>query len=114
MVKKQLHPASMAEQFTKTMEVELEAVGQQRLIEKTDAKETSVKNVESPKMEQSKKCDKPTKHLSILLPSVVIENLKILAKLRKISQTQLVLSMINKELKNESDRIKTYKESLKL
>ena len=64
-------------------------------------------------MGQPKKYDEPTKHVSFSLPVSVIENLKILAGLRKTNQTQLILGMINRELESESDRIKAYKELLK-
>lgn len=140
MAKKQLRPASAAEQFIKTTEEkqqptaeELEAAGQQRLIDEKETqkpkaekkKEAPVKKVEKtkkaepeektepPKMGQPKKYDEPTKHVSFSLPVSVIENLKILAGLRKTNQTQLILGMINRELESESDRIKAYKELLK-
>ena len=145
MAKKQLRPASAAEKFIKTAEEktqptaeELEAAGQQRLIEETEAqkpkaekkkqqtkKEAPAKKAaepkkaepkeqaEPPKMGQPKKYDEPTKHVSFSLPVSVIENLKILAGLRKTNQTQLVLGMINRELETEAEKIKAYKELLK-
>lgn len=140
MAKKQLRPASAAEQFIKTTEEkqqptaeELEAAGQQRLIDEKETKkpktekkkeapakkeekikkeEPKEKN-EPPKMGQPKKYDEPTKHVSFSLPVSVIENLKILAGLRKTNQTQLVLGMINRELETEAEKIKAYKELLK-
>lgn len=140
MAKKQLRPASAAEQFIKTTEEkqqptaeELEAAGQQRLIDEKETKkpktekkkeapakkedkikkEEPKEKTEPPKMGQPKKYDEPTKHVSFSLPVSVIENLKILAGLRKTNQTQLILGMINRELESESDRIKAYKELLK-
>ena len=140
MAKKQLRPASAAEQFIKTTEEkqqptaeELEAAGQQRLIDEKETKkpktekkkEAPVKKedkikkeepkekTEPPKMGQPKKYDEPTKHVSFSLPVSVIENLKILAGLRKTNQTQLVLGMINRELETEAEKIKAYKELLK-
>ncbi len=145
MAKKQLRPASAAEQFIKTAEEkpqptaeELEAAGQQRLIDEKEAqkpkaekkkeqtkkeapakkaaepkKEEPKEQAEPPKMGQPKKYDEPTKHVSFSLPVSVIENLKILAGLRKTNQTQLVLGMINRELETEAEKIKAYKELLK-
>ena len=145
MAKKQLRPASAAEQFIKTTEEkqqptaeELEAAGQQRLIEETEAqkpkaekkkeqtkkeapakkaaeskKEEPKEQSEPLKMGQPSKYNEPTKHVSFSLPVSVIENLKILAGLRKTNQTQLVLGMINRELETEAEKIKAYKELLK-
>lgn len=145
MAKKQLRPASAAEQFIKTAEektqptaAELEAAGQQRLIGKEETQEHKPKKkapikkeqkqetapTEPPKKSdepseekkaigQPKKYDEPTKHVSFSLPVSVIENLKILAGLRKTNQTQLVLGMINRELETEAEKIKAYRELLK-
>ena len=140
MAKKQLRPASAAEQFIKTTEEkqqptaeELEAAGQQRLIDEKETQkpkaekknEAPVKKVEKtkkaepeektepPKMGQPKKYDEPTKHVSFSLPVSVIENLKILAGLRKTNQTQLILNLINRELETEAEKIKVYKELTK-
>ncbi len=140
MAKKQLRPASAAEQFIKTTEEkqqptaeELEAAGQQRLIDEKETKkpkaekkkeapakkaaepkkEEPKEKTEPPKMGQPKKYDEPTKHVSFSLPVSVIENLKILAGLRKTNQTQLVLGMINRELETEAEKIKAYKELLR-
>ena len=133
MAKKQLRPASAAEQFIKTMEEkpqptaeELEAAGQQRLIgaketqkPRTEKKKEQTKKeelkeqAEPPKMGQPKKYNEPTKHVSFSFPKSAVENLKILAGLRKTNQTQLVLEMINKEVKAEAEKIKAYKELLK-
>ena len=76
-------------------------------------KEEPKEQAEPPKMGQPKKYDEPTKHVSFSLPVSVIENLKILAGLRKTNQTQLVLGMINRELETEAEKIKAYKELLK-
>jgi len=61
---------------------------------------------------QPKKYDEPTKHISFSLPVSVIEDLKILSGLKKTNQTQLILSMIRKELETEKGRIAIYKELL--
>ena len=139
MPRKQLRPASAAEQFIKTAEEkkhptaeELEAQGQQKLFEEKEAQKpkprvrkeqtkattATTKAVvkepaETQKMGQPKKYTEPTKHVSFSLPVSVIENLKILAGLRKTNQTQLVLGMINRELETEAEKIKAYKELLK-
>lgn len=132
MPRKQLRPASAAEQFIKTAEEkkhptaeELEAQGQQKLFEEKEAqkpkprvrkeqtKATTATTKAVQKMGQPKKYTEPTKHVSFSLPVSVIENLKILAGLRKTNQTQLVLGMINRELETEAEKIKAYKELLK-
>lgn len=133
MAKKQLRPASAAEQFIKTAEEkpqptaeELEAAGQQRLIDEKQAqkpriekkkeqtkKEEPKKQAEPPKMGQPKKYNEPTKHVSFSFPVSVVENLKILAGLRKTNQTQLILNLINRELETEAEKIKVYKELTK-
>lgn len=117
---------------------ELEAAGQQRLIGKEETQEQKPKKKAPIKKEQKekeetatpepkekeekaeekkaigqpKKYDEPTKHVSFSLPVSVIEDLKILAGLKKTNQTQLILSMIKNELKAEQDRIAIYKELL--
>ena len=140
MAKKQLRPASAAEQFIKTTTAEekpqptaeeLEAAGQQRLIgaketqkPKAEKKKEQTKTAEPkkeepkeqakpPKMGQPKKYNEPTKHVSFSFPVSVVENLKILAGLRKTNQTQLILNLINRELETEAEKIKAYKELLK-
>lgn len=133
MAKKQLRPASAAEQFIKTAEEkpqptaeELEAAGQQRLIDEKQAqkpriekkkeqtkKEEPKEQAEPPKMGQPKKYNEPTKHVSFSFPVSVVENLKILAGLRKTNQTQLILNLINRELETEAEKIKVYKELTK-
>ena len=132
MAKKQLRPASAAEQFIKTAEEkpqptaeELEAAGQQRLIDEKQAqkpkaekkkeqtKKEEPKEQAEPKMGQPKKYNEPTKHVSFSFPVSAVQNLKILAGLRKTNQTQLILGLINRELESESERIKAYKELLK-
>lgn len=144
MAKKQLRPASAAEQFIKTAEEnktaeekpqptaeELEAAGQQRLIDEKQAqkpriekkkeqtktaepkKEEQKEQAKPPKMGQPKKYNEPTKHVSFSFPVSVVENLKILAGLRKTNQTQLILNLINRELETEAEKIKVYKELTK-
>lgn len=138
MAKKQLRPASAAEQFIKTTTAEekpqptaeeLEAAGQQRLIDaketqKAEKKKEQTKTAEPkkeepkeqakpPKMGQPKKYNEPTKHVSFSFPVSVVENLKILAGLRKTNQTQLILNLINRELETKAEKIKAYKELLK-
>ena len=65
-----------------------------------------------PKIGQPKKYNEPTKHISFSFPISVIENLKILAGLKKTNQTQLILSLINTELNKEADKIEAYKKLL--
>ena len=139
MPRKQLRPASAAEQFIKTAEEkkhptaeELEAQGQQKLFEEKEAQKpkprvrkeqtkattATTKAVvkepaETQKIGQPKKYTEPTKHVSFSLPVSVIENLKILAGLKKTNQTQLILGMINKEIEKEANKINAYKELLK-
>ena len=138
MAKKQLRPASAAEQFIKTAEEkpqptaeELEAAGQQRIIDEKQAqkpriekkkeqtktaepkKEEQKEQAKPPKMGQPKKYNEPTKHVSFSFPVSVFENLKILAWLRKANQTQLILNLINRELETEAEKIKVYKELTK-
>lgn len=139
MPRKQLRPASAAEQFIKTAEEkkhptaeELEAQGQQKLFEEKEAQKpkprvrkeqtkattATTKAVvkepaETQKMGQPKKYTEPTKHVSFSLPVSVIENLKILAGLKKTNQTQLILGMINNEIEKEANKINAYKELLK-
>lgn len=138
MAKKQLRPASAAEQFIKTAEEkpqptaeELEAAGQQRLIDEKQAqkpriekkkeqtktaepkKEEPKEQTKPPKMGQPKKYNEPTKHVSFSFPVSVVENLKILAGLRKTNQTQLILNLISRELETEAEKIKVYKELTK-
>jgi hypothetical protein len=133
---------SVAGKFIETTEQKpamekLEALGQQRLIEKDEKPEPKPKKkAQAPKEKkqetappeppkqpddpteakkaigQPKKYDEPTKHVSFSLPLSVIEDLKILAGLKKTNQTQLILSMIKNELKAEQDRIAIYKELL--
>ena len=139
MPRKQLRPASAAEQFIKTAEEkkhptaeELEAQGQQKLFEEKEAQKPKPRvrkeqtkattattqavmkePAETQKMGQPKKYTEPTKHVSFSLPDSVIENLKILAGLKKTNQTQLILGMINKEIEKEANKINAYKELLK-
>lgn len=79
------------------------------------------RKIEQPKQEDAKmkkaigqprKYDEPTKHVSFALPLSVVENLKILAGLKKTNQTQLILSLIQSELDINADKIEAYKELL--
>ena len=79
------------------------------------------RKIEQPKQEdvkmkkaigQPRKYDEPTKHVSFALPLSVVENLKILAGLKKTNQTQLILSLIQSELDINADKIEAYKELL--
>ena len=79
------------------------------------------REVEQPKQEevkmkkaigQPRKYDEQTKHVSFALPLSVVENLKILAGLKKTNQTQLILSLIQSEIDMNADKIEAYKELL--
>ena len=52
------------------------------------------------KMGQPRKYSEPTKHVSFSLPVIVVENLKILLALKRTNQTQLMMTLINAELKS--------------
>ena len=58
---------------------------------------------------QPKKYNEPTKHISFSLPVSVIDKLTILAGFKKTNKTQLIISLINKEIEQETDRIDAYK-----
>ena len=131
MAKKLRSAASVAEKFIATTEPtaeELEAKGQTRLIKeepkqeskepvKEEVKEKEQKEVipeppesqEKKVMGQPKKYDEETKHVSFALPISVVENLKIMAGLRKTNQTQIVLSLIKQELEKDKEKIAAYK-----
>lgn len=64
-------------------------------------------------MGQPKKYDEKCKHVSFSLPVSVIENLKIISHLKRTNQTQIILEMINKEIDDNSEKIKMYKELMK-
>lgn len=115
MAKKQLRSASAAEQFLNTVnKEENEEVKSEMDRENNISMPNEVSDVEnkkqSSKMGQPKKYEEPTKHVSFSLPVSVVENLKIMAGLRKTNQTQIILNLINKELEKEADRIKAYRE----
>ena len=131
MAKKLRSAASVAEKFIATTEPtaeESEAKGQTRLIKeepkqeikepvKEEVKEKEQKEVipeppepqEKKVMGQPKKYDEETKHVSFALPISVVENLKIMAGLRKTNQTQIVLSLIKQELEKDKEKIAAYK-----
>ena len=127
MSKKRLRSASAADKFLQTAIVEpMEEVSttkddetknkdylQQEILTKdntvTEKNELSKSNS---KIGQPKKYDEPTKHISFSLPVSVIENLKIIAGLKKTNQTQLILSLINAEIEKETDKIEVYKKLL--
>ena len=129
MAKKELRSASVADKFIETATAETkaekdevaEAKEKTSILEeqanKAPKEEAVVKEdyqpQQPPKMGQPKKYDEPTKHISFSLPVSVVENLKIIAALRKTNQTQLILSLINRELEIEAEKIKAYKELLK-
>lgn len=135
MGKKLRSASSVAEKFIEstpqglTLE-EQEARGQQPLIKEQEGEQAKPQpKEEKPEPEQAeptkdteaqdeqkkkplgqpKKYDEPTKHVSFALPVSVIEDLKILAGLKKTNQTQLILSMIKNEIAIEADRIEAYK-----
>ena len=130
MAKKQLRPASAAEQFVQTVnEAErekLECMKQNEGIDKEEAEnienQAAVEEkeqageiedkvtVKQPKLGQPRKYDEPTKHVSFSLPLSVIEDLRIIAGIEKTNQTQVILGLIRDKLEREADKIKMYKE----
>lgn len=97
----------------------------ENVIQEVEAKQSKAvdkaRKIEQPKQEdvkmkkaigQPRKYDEPTKHVSFALPLSVVENLKILAGLKKTNQTQLILSLIQSELDINADKIEAYKELL--
>ncbi len=108
----------------KTTKAELETIETATQAVKETKKKKSIdktEKIEQPKQEdvkmkksigQPRKYDEPTKHVSFALPLSVVENLKILAGLKKTNQTQLILSLIQSELDANADKIKAYKELL--
>ncbi len=113
--------ANAKEKITK---VELENIETATQAVKETKKNKSIdktEKIEQPKQEdvkmkksigQPRKYDEPTKHVSFALPLSVVENLKILAGLKKTNQTQLILSLIQSELDTNEDKIEAYKELL--
>ena len=111
--------ANAKEKITK---VELENIETATQAVKETKKNKSIdktEKIEQPKQEdvkmkksigQPRKYDEPTKHVSFALPLSVVENLKILAGLKKTNQTQLILSLIQSELDTNEDKIEAYKE----
>ena len=85
-----------------------ESVDKAREIEQPKQEDVKIKKA----IGQPRKYDEPTKHVSFALPLSVVENLKILAGLKKTNQTQLILSLIQSELDMNADKIEAYKELL--
>lgn len=127
MSKKRLRSASAADKFLQTAVAELmeevsttkddETKNEDYLQQEFLTKDNTVteKNElfkSNSKIGQPKKYDEPTKHISFSLPVSVIENLKIIAGLKKTNQTQLILSLINAEIEKETDKIEAYKKLL--
>ena len=120
MSKKRLRSASAADKFLQTATEPIENKEQvsdfqdeenQRETEKINI-QTKEREFQNSKIGQPKKYDEPTKHISFSLPVSVIENLKIISGLKKMNQTQLILSLINAELEKEADKIEAYKKLL--
>ena len=80
---------------------------QEQLAQEEKAEE--VATVRPSKMGQPRKYDEQTKHVSFSLPVSVIENLKIISRLKGMNQTQFILSLIHDETEKEKDRIEAYK-----
>ena len=131
MSKKRLRPASAADKFLQTATTEQteettvsqlnENIGNKEIVEKNlnikgdnniiEEKKEELSQ-QRPKIGQPKKYAEPTKHISFSFPVSVIENLKILAGLKKTNQTQLILSLIKSELEKENTKIEAYKNLL--
>lgn len=77
---------------------------QEKINEKTEQ--------DAPKMGQPRKYNEPTKHISFSVPVSVIENLRILAALKKTNQTQIILKLINDEITKNANKIVAYKKLL--
>ena len=122
MSKKRLRSASAADKFLQTATEPIENKEQiTNLQDEENQKETKKEKInfqtkekefQNSKIGQPKKYDEPTKHISFSLPVSVIENLKIISGLKKMNQTQLILSLINAELEKEADKIEAYKKLL--
>ena len=93
---------------------ETKEANQKKIVDK--AREVEQPKQEEVKMKkaigQPRKYDEQTKHVSFALPLSVVENLKILAGLKKTNQTQLILSLIQSEIDMNADKIEAYKELL--
>lgn len=95
----------------KAQEVTEEPAQQEQPAQEEKAEE--VAPVRPSKMGQPRKYDEQTKHVSFSLPVSVIENLKIISRLKGMNQTQFILSLIHDEMEKEKDRIEAYKKLIR-
>lgn len=98
-------------QEAKAQEVTEEPAQQEQPAQEEKAEE--VATVRPSKMGQPRKYDEQTKHVSFSLPVSVIENLKIISRLKGMNQTQFILSLIHDEMEKEKDRIEAYKKLIR-
>lgn len=98
-------------QEAKAQEVTEEPAQQEQPAKEEKAEE--VATVRPSKMGQPRKYDEQTKHVSFSLPVSVIENLKIISRLKGMNQTQFILSLIHDEMEKEKDRIEAYKKLIR-
>lgn len=98
-------------QEAKAQEVTEKPAQQEQPAQEEKAEE--VATVRPSKMGQPRKYDEQTKHVSFSLPVSVIENLKIISRLKGMNQTQFILSLIHDEMEKEKDRIEAYKKLIR-
>ena len=98
-------------QEVKAQEVTEEPAQQEQPVQEEKAEE--VATIRPSKMGQPRKYDEQTKHVSFSLPVSVIENLKIISRLKGMNQTQFILSLIHDEMEKEKDRIEAYKKLIR-
>ena len=98
-------------QEAKAQEITEEPAQQKQPAQEEKAEE--VATVRPSKMGQPRKYDEQTKHVSFSLPVSVIENLKIISRLKGMNQTQFILSLIHDEMEKEKDRIEAYKKLIR-
>ena len=98
-------------QEAKAQEVTEEPAQQEQPVQEEKAEE--VATIRPSKMGQPRKYDEQTKHVSFSLPVSVIENLKIISRLKGMNQTQFILSLIHDEMEKEKDRIEAYKKLIR-
>ena len=98
-------------QEAKAQKVTEEPAQQEQPAQEEKAEE--VATVRPSKMGQPRKYDEQTKHVSFSLPVSVIENLKIISRLKGMNQTQFILSLIHDEMEKEKDRIEAYKKLIR-
>lgn len=98
-------------QEAKAQEVTEEPAQQEQPAQEEKAEE--VATARPSKMGQPRKYDEQTKHVSFSLPVSVIENLKIISRLKGMNQTQFILSLIHDEMEKEKDRIEAYKKLIR-